>query len=191
MFVRWAIGAELIRFRDRKGAAVLDLQPTVKHDRFQICVGRSSHRSRRRTTRPQWLERFATGRIRKSRLDREIESTTKSVPAVIPSLATSYAAVGMAEANLSRVNDSLDNYLRGASELQKLVASNPRSVSWNRELMLAYGHAADVSGNPGLQNLGDRKAALNYYQKAAEIGKRVISGRSIISARRHRLWDRP
>ena len=79
----------------------------------------------------------------------------------------------MAEANLSRVNDSLDNYLRGASELEKLVASNPRSLSWNRELMLAYGHAADVSGNPGLQNLGDRKAALNYYQKAAEIGKEL------------------
>jgi hypothetical protein len=99
------------------------------------------------------------------RLDCEIESTTKSVPTVIRSLATSYAAVGMAEANLSRVNDSLDNYLRGASELQKLVASNPRSVSWNRELMLAYGHAADVSGNPGLQNLGVRKAALTYYQR--------------------------
>src|SRR5215208_7077338 len=39
--------------------------------------------------------------------------------------------------------------------------------------MLAYGHVADVLGNPGLQNLGDRAGALQAYRKAAEIGKRL------------------
>jgi tetratricopeptide (TPR) repeat protein len=51
------------------------------------------------------------------------------------------------------------------------VASDPRNVSWNRDLMLAYGHVADVLGNPGLHNLGDRSGALQAYRKAAEIGK--------------------
>ena len=37
--------------------------------------------------------------------------------------------------------------------------------------MLVDGHVADVLGNPGLQNLGDRSGALQAYRKAAEIGK--------------------
>ena len=55
--------------------------------------------------------------------------------------------------------------------METLVASDPRNVSWNRDLMLAYGHVADVLGNPGLHNLGDRTGALQAYRKAAGIGK--------------------
>ena len=57
--------------------------------------------------------------------------------------------------------------------MEKLVVSDPRNVSWNRDLMLAYGHIADVLGNPGLQNLGDRAGALVAYRRAAEIGKKL------------------
>ena len=57
--------------------------------------------------------------------------------------------------------------------MEKLVAAEPRNVSWSRDLMLAYGHVADVLGNPAMQNLGDREAALHVYQQAADIGKRL------------------
>src|SRR5262249_50812100 len=57
--------------------------------------------------------------------------------------------------------------------MDKLVTSDPQNASLRRELMLAYGHIADVSGNPNLANLGDRAAALEAYRKAAEIGKQL------------------
>jgi len=40
--------------------------------------------------------------------------------------------------------------------------------------MLAYGHVADILGNPALLNLGDRPGALRMYQRAAAIGKRLF-----------------
>jgi tetratricopeptide (TPR) repeat protein len=87
------------------------------------------------------------------------------------SLANAYAAVGMAESGLNQQAQALAHFRQGTSEMEKLVASDPRNVSWNRDLMLAYGHEADVLGNPGLQNLGDRAGALQAYRKAAAIGK--------------------
>ena len=77
----------------------------------------------------------------------------------------------MAESGLNQLEQALAHFRQGTAEMEKLVASDPRNVSWNRDLMLAYGHVADVLGNPGLQNLGDRSGALQAYRKAAEIGK--------------------
>jgi tetratricopeptide (TPR) repeat protein/tRNA A-37 threonylcarbamoyl transferase component Bud32 len=91
--------------------------------------------------------------------------------AVAHSLATSYAAVGMSEGSLGRLRDALGYFRRGARGMETLVASAPRNVAWNRDLMLAYGHIADVLGYPDLQNLGDRAGALQAYGRAAEIAK--------------------
>ena len=77
----------------------------------------------------------------------------------------------MAESGLNQLEQALAHFRQGTAEMETLVASDPRNVSWNRDLMLAYGHVADVLGNPGLQNLGDRTGALQSYRKAAEIGK--------------------
>ena len=55
--------------------------------------------------------------------------------------------------------------------MEQLSASQPHNASLRRDLMLAYGHVADVSGNPNLENLGDRAGALTAYRRAAEIGK--------------------
>ena len=105
------------------------------------------------------------------RLYSEIEASGKATPAMLQSLATAYASVGMAEGKRGRLLEGLKNYQQGAELMEKLVASEPHNASLRRDLMLAYGHIADISGNPNLENLGNRAAALETYRKAAEIGK--------------------
>ena len=106
-------------------------------------------------------------------LYQQVAAARPSDPAARFPVATAFAAVGMAESGLDRVNDALAHFRQGTAELETLVAAEPGNVSWNRDLMLAYGHVADVLGNPGLQNLGDRAGALRAYRQAAAIGKRV------------------
>ena len=108
------------------------------------------------------------------RLAQDVAARRSSDPEVIRGLATAYATVGMAQNNLVQLEQARDNYQRGRAELEKLLAADPRNVSVNRDLMLAYGHIADVLGNPGLPNLGDRAGALRMYQNAAAIGKRLL-----------------
>lgn len=105
------------------------------------------------------------------RLSEHVAAARPSDPAVRYALANAYAAVGGAETGLNQLQEALAHFRQGTAEMEKLVASNPRNVTWNRDLMLAYGHIADVLGNPGMQNLGDRAGALEAYGRAAKIGK--------------------
>src|SRR5262249_41404097 len=90
------------------------------------------------------------------RLFEDASAGTTADQQLAHSLATSYAAIGMSEGSLGRLREALGYFQRGTSAMEKLVASEPRNVAWNRDLMLAYGHIADVLGYPDLQNLGDR-----------------------------------
>jgi eukaryotic-like serine/threonine-protein kinase len=110
------------------------------------------------------------------RLYREIEASGTAMPAMLQSLATADAAVGMAETKLGRLQDALGHFREGTEKMEKLAASEPHNASLRRDLMLAYGHLADVSGNPNLENLGDRAGALQAYRRAAEIGKGLYEG---------------
>ena len=47
----------------------------------------------------------------------------------------------------------------------------PDDVAAQRDLMLAYGHVADMLGSPFLSSLGDSKGALENYRKAARIAE--------------------
>jgi tetratricopeptide (TPR) repeat protein len=94
-------------------------------------------------------------------------------PSLRNDLAGAYASVGMAESELNDLQPALEHFRRGASELEALVATKPENTSWNRDLMLAYGHIADTLGNPGYDNLNDRPGALDAYKRAAAIGKRL------------------
>jgi eukaryotic-like serine/threonine-protein kinase len=107
------------------------------------------------------------------RLYREAADAARSNSVAMRGLASAHAAVGMAEMRLGQLGEALDSFREGASTLETLVASDPGNASWNRELMLAYGHIADVLGNPDLHNLGDRQGALHAYRRAADVGKRL------------------
>ena len=108
------------------------------------------------------------------RLGREALAARPSDPQLTRAVATEYASVGMAQSHLDRLADARANFEHGAEEIETLVAADPQNVSLNRDLMLAYGHVADILGNPALQNLGDRPGALRMYQRAAAIGKRLF-----------------
>jgi tetratricopeptide (TPR) repeat protein len=107
------------------------------------------------------------------RLYREAAHAGGPNPVVTSGLASAHAAVGMGEMRLGQLGSALASFRNGAAALETLVASEPRNVNWNRDLMLAYGHIADVLGNPDLQNLGDRPGALRAYRQAADVGKRL------------------
>src|SRR5205085_3382629 len=110
------------------------------------------------------------------RLYHEIEASGKATPAQLQSLATADTAVGMSEGRLGQLQDALAHFREGAAQMEKLGAADPQNASLRRDLMLAYGHIADVSGNPNLNNLGDRVGALQAYRRAAEIGKALYEG---------------
>jgi len=107
------------------------------------------------------------------RLYREIQASGTATPPMLQSFATADAAVGMAESKLGRLQEALQHYREGTEQMEKLAASEPQNASLHRDLMLAYGHIADVSGNPNLESLGDRGGALQAYRRAAEIGKEL------------------
>ena len=89
------------------------------------------------------------------------------------SLATAYAAVGMAQTGATRLQEALKYFQLDVGEMEQLVAMDPRNVNWKRDLMLAYGHVADVLGNPGVPNLGNRAGALEAFQRVAAIAKEI------------------
>jgi tetratricopeptide (TPR) repeat protein/tRNA A-37 threonylcarbamoyl transferase component Bud32 len=107
------------------------------------------------------------------RLYREIQASGTATTAMLQSLATAYSTAGMAEGKNGRLQEALENYRAGTAIMEKLVASEPQNASLRRDLMLAYGHVGDVSGNPNVENLGDRTAAVQAYQRAAAIGKQI------------------
>ena len=92
-------------------------------------------------------------------------------PELRHSLATALASIGMAESSLGQLQPALDHFREGTAEMEKLVAADAHNVPWSRDLMVAYGHIGDVLGYPDLQNLGDRRGALEAYRTAAEIGR--------------------
>jgi tetratricopeptide (TPR) repeat protein/tRNA A-37 threonylcarbamoyl transferase component Bud32 len=89
------------------------------------------------------------------------------------SVSNAYASLGMAESMVGQLQDGLAHFRLSVAEMEKLAAAEPQNVAWQRDLMLAYGHVADVLGNPDLQNLGDRDGAVQAYRQAAEIGKKL------------------
>ena len=93
------------------------------------------------------------------RLSQGVAAERAGDPAARYALANAYAAVGMAESGVNQLEQALAHFQQGTAEMERLVKSDPGNVSWNRDLMLAYGHLALVN-----QHLGDS------YTAAADIG---------------------
>lgn len=96
-------------------------------------------------------------------------------PELTHSLASAYQAVGMMESRLNRLPEALGHARQGAAAMEKLVDANPGNDAWRRDLMLAYGHVADALGSTTLASLGDTAGALEYYRKAAGIGRAIYT----------------
>jgi tetratricopeptide (TPR) repeat protein len=109
------------------------------------------------------------------RLYREIEASGAATPSMLQSLASAYAAVGMGESKFGRLQEALGHFREGAAWMERLVNADPNNAALRRDLLLAYGHIADVLGNPNLENLGDRGGALQAYRRAAEIAKGLMA----------------
>jgi tetratricopeptide (TPR) repeat protein/tRNA A-37 threonylcarbamoyl transferase component Bud32 len=107
------------------------------------------------------------------RLYTEAAAQRPNDPALRHLLSNAYAAVGMSESSLGQLQEGLAHFRSSVGEMQKLTSADPQNVEWRRDLMLAYGHVADVLGNPDLQNLGDRAGAVDAYRQAAEIGRQL------------------
>jgi non-specific serine/threonine protein kinase/serine/threonine-protein kinase len=102
-----------------------------------------------------------------------LSTVSPTDPSMRSSLAASYGAVGMTEVGLLRLPEALGHFQRGVAEMEQLVAADPRNAALKQALMLAYGHVADVLGNPGVGNLGNRTASLQAFQRASSLAKEL------------------
>jgi serine/threonine protein kinase/predicted negative regulator of RcsB-dependent stress response len=76
---------------------------------------------------------------------------------------------GSTAARASLVRTALDY-------LQKLSAQAGDDVGLLKEVMAAYSRVGDIQGAPSSANLGDTKAALDSYQKALDIARKLAAG---------------
>lgn len=104
-------------------------------------------------------------------LYRSLESEHPLTPEMRHGLATAYASMGMAEARASRPNESLEWFRQDVAEMEKLTQANPHNVTWQRDLILAYGHVGDQLGLTAYTNLGDPVGALAAYRKGAGMAR--------------------
>jgi tetratricopeptide (TPR) repeat protein len=91
----------------------------------------------------------------------------------LQNVASGNASVGMALTMVGRLEEGLAKYRQGARDMEEVVSRDRGNAANRRELMLAYGHIADVLGNPAMVSLGDSAGALEMYRKAAAIGKSI------------------
>jgi len=100
-------------------------------------------------------------------------------------LGRSYKSLGEVQPLLGKPSEAAVN-LRWATEVfESLVAAKPTDEALRAELASSYQVLGDVQGHSGIQNLGDRAAALQSYSKGQAIYEaQVASNPSDKTARR-------
>jgi tetratricopeptide (TPR) repeat protein len=86
-------------------------------------------------------------------------------------LARSYKSLGQMLPMLGQPSEGLADLRKACELLEGLSAADPGNESLRAELANSYQTRGDLEGHSGLQNLGDRAAALASYRKGLDIYK--------------------
>jgi eukaryotic-like serine/threonine-protein kinase len=78
-------------------------------------------------------------------------------------------------AQVGDIEGALADARKSAEIRERLLASHPQDVEFQRNLMIAYGHVGDRLGNPLVPNVGDPRGARQYYEKARKIAETMIA----------------
>jgi hypothetical protein len=77
--------------------------------------------------------------------------------------------VGNAQVALGDLTGALANRRKSLEILNRLAKADPGNVQAQQSLAISYMHLADLLGNPGTSNMGQRIEALKNYRAAIEI----------------------
>lgn len=86
-------------------------------------------------------------------------------PEVSNALAAAYGNLGNSAYRSSQLQQALEMHRKSIALRERLVEEQPRSPEFRRDLAIAYSNAADVLGNAGGPNLGDKAGALELCRK--------------------------
>jgi len=70
---------------------------------------------------------------------------------------------------------ALENYQQAQRTFAALVAKEPMQPNYRRNLHVAYERLGNYSGHPRSINLGDRQAALKYFQQAFALEEELVA----------------
>ena len=73
----------------------------------------------------------------------------------------------------NRMEESLAAYRKAVEIRENEIRLNPRNNRIQRDLMIGYGHIADMLGSPLMANMADYLGAVEYYAKAERIAERM------------------
>jgi len=86
-----------------------------------------------------------------------------------------HARIGDALAFRADLASTMESYSKSLTIREKIVSQNPANATYRRELMMDYNWMGDCSGGLVFFNVGDKAAALRYYQKALEISEALAT----------------
>ncbi len=84
--------------------------------------------------------------------------------------ANSFGHLGESLVTLGNAEEAIRQYRQGADVLEKLVDQEP-TVRQRRDLRVFYTWLGNLYGNPNFINIGDRKTALEYYERALKLAE--------------------
>lgn len=91
-------------------------------------------------------------------------------------LAQTYQRIGRVSHELGDPDSGIRNYREAERLTAGLSAAEPRNARFQRELMVIYTFLGNYSGHRAYFHLGRPKDALEYYRKAEDIQKRLMTG---------------
>ena len=102
-------------------------------------------------------------------------------------VAMSHTTLGGAHAQTGDLKAAFDHYSQAIDMTERLVAKQPSSAFFRRELRLVYGWMGNLFGGPDSINRGDADAALRYYRKSLAIAEELHAADPASGYARHDL----
>jgi tetratricopeptide (TPR) repeat protein len=93
-------------------------------------------------------------------------------------LASLWSQIGSTFEWERRLPEAADAFRKSTVLREQLFAADPQDVSVQRDLLIAYGHLGDLTGNPMFLNLGDPRGSVAWYQKALAIARQMAAADS-------------
>ena len=106
------------------------------------------------------------------------EALTREYPGdtdALQNMSSFWAIVGMTFNIQGSLSDAADSFRKSAELSERLFTLKPGDVQIQRDLMEGYGHLGDVTGGPAVINMGDYRAAIGWFGKAAAIAEKMAA----------------
>lgn len=94
---------------------------------------------------------------------------------VLHDLSSFWATIGETLNQQGMLADAADSFRKSAALSEQLFELRPGDAEIQRDLMESYGHLGDLTGGPAVINMGDYRAAIGWFGKAAAIAEKMAA----------------